>query len=88
VLEAMSKMAGILGKSTEAARYAKLHTAAATDFHTIFYNTTTGTYGNDYGAIQCMFNDNDDNDVIYILNKYSNAQANVCHPFFAACELF
>jgi hypothetical protein len=62
VLEAMSKMAGILGKSTEAARYAKLHTAAATDFHTIFYNTTTGTYGNDYGAIQCIFNDNDDNE--------------------------
>lgn len=66
MLEAMSKMAGILGKSTEAARYAKLHTAAATDFHTIFYNTTTGTYGNDYGAIQC---------------KYSNAEANVCHLF-------
>ena len=44
VLQAMSKMAGLLGKSTEAARYGSLHGAAAKDFHTIFYDTTTGTY--------------------------------------------
>lgn len=53
-LKAMSQMAKALGKANDMTRYATLADAARQSFHSVFYNTATGTYGNDFGAVQSL----------------------------------
>jgi hypothetical protein len=47
-------MAKVLGKANDMTRYAAIADAARQSFHSAFYNQVTGTYGNDWGAVQSL----------------------------------
>eukprot|EP01047_Picozoa_sp_COSAG01_P034302 COSAG01_NODE_2570_length_7441_cov_2.829202_4_plen_355_part_00 len=53
-LQAMAAMAAALGKTNDNLRYAKLADQARQGFHAAFYEGKTGTYGNDFGAVQSL----------------------------------
>jgi alpha-L-rhamnosidase len=53
-LEAMTAMAEALGKAENSTRYSKIADTARHSFHQAFYNGKTGTYGNDFGAVQSL----------------------------------
>ena len=53
-LEAMSRMAKLMGRHAHSVRYARLAEDGRKDFHTLFYNTSVGRYGGDIGAIQSL----------------------------------
>jgi alpha-L-rhamnosidase len=53
-LEAMSRIAIVLGNHSAAARYAHLANAARDDFHDLFYNTKVERYGGDIMAVQSL----------------------------------
>ena len=53
-LRAMSEMALVLGKPTDASRYASLAEVATASFHSAFWSPQFHAYGGDYGAIQTL----------------------------------
>eukprot|EP00038_Savillea_parva_P031128 m.83033 g.83033 ORF g.83033 m.83033 type:complete len:249 (+) comp9514_c0_seq2:53-799(+) len=50
----MSKMATLLGKTSDATRYESLATNATQVFHSTFYNPSFHAYGGDDGAVQSL----------------------------------
>jgi hypothetical protein len=53
-LRAMAAMGHAQALTTQATRYAKLADAATASFHTLFWNSSTQSYGGDTGAVQSL----------------------------------
>ena len=53
-LQAMSRIATVLGNSSAASRYAQYASKATEEFHSFFFNASVGRYGGDTGAIQSL----------------------------------